>query len=384
MIASSDPNILKLDTRLDSALQLIADKVLSGQRITPSEGIYLYEHGSLGFLGTLANHVREKKNGQYVYFNHNFHVEPTNVCVYTCAFCSYSRLIKQRHEGWELSVEQILDIIKKYDGQPVTEVHITGGVVPKQDLAFYKELFERIREHRPDLHIKALTPVEFHYIFKKAKVTYEEGLKILADAGLGSLPGGGAEIFDTQIRDQIAGGKCSAEEWLTLHKIWHQMGRYSNATMLYGHIETYAHRIDHMERLRQLQDETGGFNAFIPLKFRNKENQMSHVPEVSVVEDLRNYAMARIYLDNFQHIKAYWAMIGRNTAQLSLNFGTDDLDGTIDDTTKIYSMAGAEEQNPKLSTEELVQLIKGAGRIPVQRDTLYHIVKEYTTQNTTV
>lgn len=384
MIASSDPNILKLDTRLDSALQLIADKVLSGQRITPSEGIYLFEHGSLGFLGTLANHVREKKNGQYVYFNHNFHVEPTNVCVYTCAFCSYSRLIKQRHEGWELSVEQILDIIKKYDGQPVTEVHITGGVVPKQDLAFYKELFERIREHRPDLHIKALTPVEFHYIFKKAKVTYEEGLKILADAGLGSLPGGGAEIFDTQIRDQIAGGKCSAEEWLTLHKIWHQMGRYSNATMLYGHIETYAHRIDHMERLRQLQDETGGFNAFIPLKFRNKENQMSHVPEVSVVEDLRNYAMARIYLDNFQHIKAYWAMIGRNTAQLSLNFGTDDLDGTIDDTTKIYSMAGAEEQNPKLSTEELVQLIKGAGRIPVQRDTLYHIVKEYTTQNTTV
>ena len=384
MIASTDPNILKLDTRLDSALQLIADKVLSGQRITPSEGIYLYEHGSLGFLGTLANHVREKKNGQYVYFNHNFHVEPTNVCVYTCAFCSYSRLIKQRHEGWELSVEQILDIIKKYDGQPVTEVHITGGVVPKQDLAFYKELFERIREHRPDLHIKALTPVEFHYIFKKAKVTYEEGLKILADAGLGSLPGGGAEIFDTQIRDQIAGGKCSAEEWLTLHKIWHQMGRYSNATMLYGHIETYAHRIDHMERLRQLQDETGGFNAFIPLKFRNKENQMSHVPEVSVVEDLRNYAMARIYLDNFQHIKAYWAMIGRNTAQLSLNFGTDDLDGTIDDTTKIYSMAGAEEQNPKLSTDELVQLIKGAGRIPVQRDTLYHIVKEYTTQNTTV
>jgi aminodeoxyfutalosine synthase len=380
MIASSDPSILDLDTKLDAALKLIAEKVLSGQRISPAEGIYLYEHGSLGFLGTLANHIREKKNGQYVYFNHNFHVEPTNVCVYTCAFCSYSRLIKQRHEGWELSVEQILDSIKKYDGQPVTEVHITGGVVPKQDLTFYKELFERIRTHRPDLHIKALTPVEFHYIFKKAKVSYEEGLKILAEAGLGSLPGGGAEIFDAQIRDQIAGGKCSAEEWLTLHKIWHQMGRYSNATMLYGHIETYAHRIDHMERLRQLQDETGGFNAFIPLKFRNKENQMSHVPEVSVVEDLRNYAMARIYLDNFQHIKAYWAMIGRNTAQLSLNFGTDDLDGTIDDTTKIYSMAGAEEQNPKLSTDELVQLIKGAGRTPVQRDTLYNIVKEYTTQ----
>jgi len=377
MISHSDPSLLLADKHLSNELKQLAEKVFSGVRITPEEGIFLYQHGSLGYLGTLANFVREKKNGNHVYFNHNFHVEPTNVCVYTCAFCSYSRLIKQRHEGWELSVDQIMDIIKRYDDQPVTEVHITGGVVPKQDLSFYKELFERIKLHRSDLHIKALTPVEFHYIFKKAKVSYEEGLKILAEAGLGSLPGGGAEIFDTAIRDQIAGGKCTADEWLSIHKIWHHMGRYSNATMLYGHIETFAHRIDHMERLRQLQDETGGFNAFIPLKFRNKENQMSHVSEVSVIEDLRNYAMARIYLDNFAHIKAYWAMIGRHTAQLSLNFGTDDLDGTIDDTTKIYSMAGAEEQNPKLSSDELIHLIQAAGRTPVQRDTLYNTVKLY-------
>lgn len=358
-------------------LKTIAAKVFAGERISFEEGVKLYEEAELGFLGVLANFVREKKSGKKVFFNHNFHVEPTNVCVYSCAFCSYSRLIKNREDGWELSVDQMLNIIKGYDGQDVTEVHITGGVVPKQDLAFYKELFEKIKAHRPSLHIKALTPVEFHYIFKKAKVSYEEGLKILHMAGLDSLPGGGAEIFDKDIRDQIAGGKCSTEEWLSIHEIWHNMGLHSNATMLYGQIETYAHRIDHMERLRQLQDRTNGFNAFIPLKFRNKGNEMSHVPEVSVIEDLRNYAMARIYLDNFPHIKAYWAMIGRNTAQLSLNFGADDLDGTIDDTTKIYSMAGSEEQTPKMSTQELVELIAAVGKVPVQRDTLYNVVKEY-------
>lgn len=358
-------------------LKKIAHKVFNGERISVSEGLILYREAELAFLGVLANFVREKKNGNKVYFNHNFHVEPTNVCVYSCAFCSYSRLIKNREDGWELSVDQIMHIIKSYDNQDVTEVHITGGVVPKQDLNFYTELFKRIKAHRPSLHIKALTPVEFHYIFKKAKVSYEEGLKLMQEAGLNSLPGGGAEIFDKDIRDKIAGGKCTSEEWLSIHEIWHNMGNQSNATMLYGHIESFEHRIDHMERLRQLQDKTNGFNAFIPLKFRNKDNEMAHVPEVSVIEDLRNYAIARIYLDNFPHIKAYWAMIGRSTAQLSLNFGTDDLDGTIDDTTKIYSMAGSEEQNPKLSTNELVNLIQSVGRTAVQRDTLYNVVKTY-------
>lgn len=372
----SSPQIL-LETNVSPSLKKIAEKVFSGERISFDEGVLLYKEADLGFAGSLANFIREKKNGNYVYFNHNFHVEPTNICVYSCSFCSYSRLIKHREQGWELSVDQIMDIIKKYDDQPVTEVHITGGVVPKQDLAFYTELFSRIKQHRPSLHVKALTPVEYHYIFKKAKLSYEDGMKAMKDAGLDSMPGGGAEIFDKEIRDQIAGGKCSAEEWLSIHEVWHNLGGHSNATMLYGHIESFEHRVDHMERLRQLQDKTNGFNAFIPLKFRNKENQMAHVPEVNVIEDLRNYAISRIYLDNFPHIKAYWAMIGRNTAQLSLNFGTDDLDGTIDDTTKIYSMAGAEEQNPKLTTTELVALIKQVGRTPVERDTLYNIVKQH-------
>lgn len=377
MINLESPKEIIHHSLVSPTLKKIADKVIGGERISFDEGVTLYKEGSLSFLGTLANFVREKKSGDKVFFNRNFHVEPTNICVYSCAFCSYSRLIKQREQGWELSVDQILDIIKKYDGQPVTEVHITGGVVPKQDFAYYTELFRRIKQHRPDLHIKALTPVEYHYIFKKAKMSYEEGMKAMMEAGLDSMPGGGAEIFDKDIRDKIAGGKCSAEEWLEIHEVWHKLGRHSNATMLYGHIETFEHRVDHMERLRQLQDKTNGFNAFIPLKFRNKENQMSDVPEVSVIEDLRNYAVARIYLDNFPHIKAYWAMIGRNTAQLALNFGADDLDGTIDDTTKIYSMAGAEEQSPKLTTQQLVELIKGVGKRPVERDTLYGIVKDY-------
>lgn len=199
----------------------------------------------------------------------------------------------------------------------------------------------------------------------------------MKESGLQSMPGGGAEIFHPEIRDQIAGGKCTGDQWLRIHEIWHELGMRSNATMLYGHIEEFKHRVDHMEQLRQLQDKTGGFQTFIPLKFRNQNNEMSHLPEVSAVEDLRNYAIARIYMDNFEHIKAYWPMIGRTTAQLSLAFGVDDIDGTIDDTTKIYSMAGSEEQNPALSTEELVQLIKAVGRHPIERGTLYNVVQDY-------
>jgi aminodeoxyfutalosine synthase len=364
-------------SNLSKELKLIAEKVFKNERITQEEGLYLYENAELSYLGILAGHIKKKKSGDFVFFNRNFHVEPTNVCVYTCSFCAYSRLIKNREEGWELSIDQILDIIKKYDEKDVTEVHITGGVIPKQNFDFYTQLFKSIKTHRPGLHIKALTPVEYHYIFKKAKLSYEEGMQKMKDAGLDSMPGGGAEIFHPEIRDKIAGGKCSAEEWLSIHEIWHNMGMHSNATMLYGHIENYFHRIDHLERLRILQDKTNGFNCFIPLKFRNKNNEMSNVPEVSVIEDLRNYAISRIYLDNFPHIKSYWAMIGRSTAQLSLQFGVDDMDGTIDDTTKIYSMAGAEEQNPKLTTQQLTDLIKQAGKIPVERDTLYNNVKVY-------
>ncbi|HHJ51138.1 MAG TPA: aminofutalosine synthase MqnE [Phaeodactylibacter sp.] len=365
------------DQRLSADLRAIAEKVASDRRITPEEGLTLYEKAEPAYLAVLANHLREQRHGNSTYFNRNFHLEPTNVCLYTCAFCSYSRKYKKREEGWEYSMDELMEMIRKYDDQPVTEVHIVGGVMPQYDFAFYTELFRRIRRHRPDLHIKALTPVEYHYIFKKAKLSYEEGMAAMKEAGLDSMPGGGAEIFDDKIRDQIAGGKCSAEEWLSIHRIWHGLGMRSNATMLYGHIEQFHHRIDHLERLRQLQDETGGFQTFIPLKFRNQNNEMSHLPEVSVVEDLRNYAISRIYLDNFDHIKAYWPMIGRETARISLGFGVDDIDGTIDDTTKIYSMAGAEEQNPAMSTRELVELIRSAGREAVERDSLYNIIKDY-------
>lgn len=377
MNAEISLQILLEDISLAEDLKGIAQKVQNGDRITFDEGVLLYEKAELPYLGLLANYVREKRHGDKTYFNRNFHIEPTNLCVYDCKFCSYSRLIKERSEGWEFTMEDMLDIVRKYDGQPVTEVHIVGGVLPQYDLKFYSELFTAIKQHRPELHVKALTPVEYHYIFKKAKIDYATGMKLMKEAGLESIPGGGAEIFDPEIRELIAKDKCTGEQWLQIHEEWHKLGMRSNATMLYGHIEQYKHRVDHMEKLRALQDKTGGFQTFIPLKFRNQDNQMSHVPEVSVIEDLRNYAISRIYLDNFDHIKAYWAMISRNTAQLSLNFGVDDIDGTLDDTTKIYSMAGAEEQNPAMSTRELVELIRQAGRHPIERDTLYEVITDF-------
>ncbi len=359
------------------ALQNIAEKVYNSERLTEEEGLLLFQKGSLAFVGSLANQVKEKLHGDAVFFNRNFHIEPTNVCVFSCNFCSYSRLYAHREEGWELTVDDMLNIVKRYDGQPVTEVHIVGGVHPKMNLSFFADLLKKIKEHRPGLHIKAFTAVELDYMFRKAKLSVEEGVQVLKEAGLNSIPGGGAEIFATEIRRKICADKVDAEGWLKIHETVHKAGLHSNATMLYGHIEKYEHRIDHMSRLRQLQDKTGGFNTFIPLKFRNGDNDMSHVPEASVVEDFRLYAIARIFMDNFPHLKAYWPMLGRKNAQLSLSFGVDDIDGTIDDTTKIYSMAGAEEQRPAMSTDELVALIKQVKRKPVERDTLYHVVKEY-------
>jgi aminodeoxyfutalosine synthase len=376
MLLDTKPS-LYLNSTLDEGLKKIAKKVFSKERITVEEGVYLFEHGELGFLGSLANHIRTERHGDFTYFNRNFHVEPTNICVFDCKFCSYSRLLKERQDGWELSADDIFSKVKEYDGKPVTEVHIVGGVHPKMGLMYFAELIKRIKNHRPDLHVKAFTAVELEYMCRKAKVTSEEGLRILKEHGQDSLPGGGAEIFDETIRAKICNDKCSSEEWLSIHEAAHKTGMPSNATMLYGHYETYAHRIDHMNRLRELQDKTGGFNTFIPLKFRNGNNQMSDVPEVSTLEDLKTYAVSRIFLDNFNHIKAYWPMIGRNTAQMSLNFGVNDIDGTIDDSTKIYSMAGAEEQNPNLSTEELCKLIENIGRHPIERGTLYNVINDY-------
>lgn len=366
-----------LEHHIPKGLRNITSKVVNNIRITNDEALLLYQKGEIGFLGALANTIREKRFGNKTFFNRNFHIEPTNVCVYSCKFCSYSRLYKHREDGWELSVDDMLNIVKKYDGIPVTEVHIVGGVHPKLNLDFFCDLLQKIKAHRPDLHLKGFTAVELDYMFKKAKLSPKEGLQKLKDAGLQSLPGGGAEIFAADIRKQICEDKVDAKGWLEIHKAAHEIGMHTNATMLYGHVESYEHRIDHMSQLRDLQDETNGFNCFIPLKFRNKDNEMSHILEASLVEDIKAYSMARIYLDNIPHLKAYWPMLGRNNAQLMLNFGVDDLDGTIDDSTKIYSMAGSEESNPSLSTEQICQLIIDAKRVPVERDTLYNEIKTY-------
>jgi aminodeoxyfutalosine synthase len=361
----------------DNLLQKIGNKVIHNERISFEEGVYLFEKASLPYVGALANWKRESLHGDTTYFNKNFHIEPTNVCVFSCKFCSYSKLYAHKEEGWELTIDQMMDIVKSYDGKPVTEVHIVGGVHPKLTLEFFISLLKAIKAHRPELHIKGFTPVELDYMFRKANLSTEEGMKRAHEAGLDSLPGGGAEIFHPDIRNIICADKATGDEWLHIHRTAHNLGMHSNATLLYGHIEKAEHRIDHMERLRQLQDETKGFNTFIPLKFRNKDNDMNDVPESTMANDLKMYAISRLYLDNFPHVKAYWPMLGREIAQLTLSYGVNDIDGTIDDTTKIYSMAGSEEQNPVMTTEELVRLIKQAHRKPVERGTLYNVIQDY-------
>lgn len=363
----------------DNTLLGIAEKVFSNKRITSKEGLYLYKNAEIGYLGTLANYIREQRHGNKTYFNKNFHIEPTNICVFDCKFCAYSKFLREKEDfdAWEMSEEDIYEAIKAYDGNDITEVHIVGGVHPKMGLEYFKNLIENIKAIRSDLHVKAFTAVELDYMCKKAKVSYEEGLQILKDAGQGSLPGGGAEIFDNDIREQICKDKCTSEEWLEMHEAAHNVGMPSNATILYGHIEKPEHLIDHMNRLRELQDKTSGFNAFIPLKFRNGNNQMSDIGEVSIIEDLKMYAISRIFLDNFNHIKAYWPMIGRKTTQLLLSFGVNDIDGTVDDSTKIYTMAGAEEQKPVMTTEQMIALIKEVNRQPIERDSVYNEIRDY-------
>lgn len=358
----------------DNQLNTIAKKVLSGERINLEEGVYLYDNADLSLLGYLANSVRESKNGNNTFFNKNLHIEPTNSCVYSCKFCSYYK--KKDEEGWEYSPEQIVDMVRNAD-KDITEVHIVGGVHPKWDVHYYGEIFKKIKAIRPEIHIKAFTAVEISYISKRTGMSIREGLEALKNYGLDSIPGGGAEIFDEEIRKQICGQKDTAEQWLLVHQTAHELGIPSNATNIYGHIENTWHRVEHMNRLRDLQDKTHGFNVFIPLKFKNKNNELSYLNEVSIIEDVKMYAMARIYLDNFPHIKAYWPMIGRDISQLLLSFGVDDFDGTINDSTKIYSRAGSDEHNPSMTTEQMVELIKSSGRKPIERDSVYNILKEY-------
>lgn len=361
---------------LTKELVNISKKIENKERISDEEALFLLENASLALLGSLANQIRERLHGDKTYFNKNIHIEPTNICVFDCKFCSYSRLLREKEQGWKHSEKEMIDMLNNAP-KDITEVHIVGGVHPKMGLDFFANLIKKIKKLRPQIHVKAFTAVELEYICRKAKVSYKEGLQILKDAGQDSLPGGGAEIFDEKVRKEICEDKCSSAQWLEIHEAAHSLGMPSNATMLYGHIEKHKHIIDHMSRLRNLQDKTGGFNTFIPLKFRNKNNQMSHINEASVIEDMRIYAIARIYLDNFKHLKAYWPMIGKQSAQTLLAFGVNDIDGTIDDTTKIYSMAGAEDQNPKMTTEEIVHLIKQVKRQPIERDTLYNTIKDF-------
>ena len=354
----------------------IAEKVISGERIAVEEGVILFEQGTLPYLSVLADLVCRRNNSNEVYFNRNFHVEPTNICVNHCAFCSYRRR-KGQEGSWEYSIEEMMDKINSYSNSGATEVHIVGGVHPDRDVYFYTELLIKIKKTYPALLIKAFTAVEIEAMCRFASVSVEQGLKLLIAAGLDSMPGGGAEIFDETLRSKICPDKTGSEDWLMIHRTAHHLGIPTNSTMLYGLIESYGHRIDHLNRLRKLQDATHGFNAFIPLKFKHYNNSFSHIRETTTVEDLKNYAVSRIFLDNIPHLKAYWPMIGKPVAQLSLAFGVDDLDGTIDDSTRIYSMAGSDEQNPSASTTELITMIRGAGRIPVERDTVYNRIREY-------
>ncbi|MFN8208158.1 MAG: CofH family radical SAM protein [Bacteroidales bacterium] len=348
-------------------------KILDHQRISLEEGLVLFNEADLSLTLSLANHIRTRKNQQIAWYNRNIHVEPTNLCVRQCKFCSYYR--KEGEEGaWNLSADEIIARIAEHPD--ITEVHITGGLHPDKNLDWYCKLVARIRNQFPQLHIKALTAEELDYLFRKARVLPEAGLQQLKAAGLGSLPGGGAEIFHPVIREQVCPEKITGKQWLDMHELAHKAGIFSNATMLFGHIEKPVHRLDHMLHLRELQDRTGGFNAFIPLMYRSSHNELSSRGETGFTDVMRTYAVARIFLDNFTHIKAYWPMLGKEKASLLLSFGADDLDGTIHDSTRIYSMAGAEEKSPHMDSHQIRDLILQSGFQPVERNSLYQALHE--------
>lgn len=350
---------------------VIADKVLAGGRISPVEALVLWNEAPLSLLGLLAVGIKRKKSGDMVYYNRNFHIEPTNICIFNCRFCSYRKLASDP-DAWYYTPEQIEELARARKDSGVTEVHIVGGVHPDHDIHHYADMIKRVKAILPEVSVKAYTAIELAYMIEKAGMTFSEGLQYLKEAGMDAIPGGGAEIFDEELRSRICPEKGSSDTWLALHRAAHEEGIRSNATMLYGHVETVEQRVDHLDRLRRLQDETGGFDAFIPLKFRRAGNLLGEeTPEVPVTEDMRTLAMSRIFLDNIPHIKAYWVMYGKETAEMALSFGADDMDGTIDDSTKIYSMAGA-QQKPTLTAEDMKSMAAAAGMRAVERDTFYN------------
>jgi aminodeoxyfutalosine synthase len=354
-----------------SRLAAIRDKVEAGQRLSFDDGVFLYESGDVFTLAELANLVRERKNGNYAYYNVNTHINPTNVCVYRCIFCAFRADLKSP-KGYVMTDEQILERAAEADAKGATELHIVGGLHHQLPYEWYLNVVRIIHQAYARLHLKAYTAVEWHWFAELTDRPTKEILAEFKEAGLGSLPGGGAEIFHAEVRDKICEHKADAAAWIRIHREAHQLGLRSNATMLYGHIEEDRHRIDHLIRLRELQDETGGFQTFIPLAFHPDNTGLAHITKPSGLMDLKTMAISRLMLDNFPHIKAYWIMLGIKTAQVALSFGADDIDGTVVH-EKIYHDAGSDSPQ-ELTVAEIRRLITEAGRIPVERDTLYHEV----------
>jgi aminodeoxyfutalosine synthase len=355
----------------------LRDKVLEGQRLDEAEALRLFHSPDLAALGALANHVREARHGDRAFYNRNVHLNFTNVCVASCKFCSFARPDdRTASQGYTMSLGESVESVLERKGSGITEVHIVNGLHPDLPWSHYLEVVRRIRQGWPELHIKAYTAVEIHFFARHFGMSYEQVLRELLAAGLTTLPGGGAEIFAPRVRRKLCDDKATADEWLEVHRVAHRLGVKSNATMLYGTIETLEERIDHMARLRRLQDQTRGFQVFIPLAFHPEHNMIGKAfPKPTGIDGLRTYAVARLFLDNFDHLKAYWIMIGERLAQTALSFGVDDLDGTVQE-ERIYHMAGA--QTPQGLTEAgLHRLIRQAGRVPVERDSLYHVLRDH-------
>ena len=359
-----------------SSFSEIREKVRSAETLSFEDGVALYQHRNLMELGALANEVRERMHGDRTYFNRNLHINATNVCEASCRFCSFARLQPGDPAAYTMTLEEAWGKLRARvaANDPITEIHIVNGLHPGLSFDYYTDLLAGLKRIQPGIHLKAFTAVEIFYFAKKFGMSIEAVLQALRAAGLDSLPGGGAEIFAPRVRKKICDDKCTGDEWLEVHRTAHQLGLRSNCTMLYGTIETLEERVDHMLQLRALQAETGGFQTFIPLAFHPDNNALMKLPGPTGVEDLRTYAVSRLVVDNIPHLKAYWIMLGVKTAQSALWFGADDLDGTVQE-EKIYHMAGAETPQA-MSPNEIVRIIRNAGRTPVERDTLYNVVAE--------
>lgn len=357
------------------SLDAIRDKLCARERLSFDDGVALFRHPDVVAVGQLANEVREGLHGDRTYFNRNMRIEVTNVCVASCLFCSFAKLEEGAPGAHTMTLEEAWGELEARLGDPPAEIHIVNGLHPGLPFGYYEELLAGFKRIKPDIHMKCFTAVEIHFFATHYGMTYLEVLERLRRAGLDSLPGGGAEIFHPEVRSRIAHDKATAEEYLEVHRVAHRIGMKTNSTMLYGHIETFEHRVDHLLRLRALQDETSGLQAFIPLAFHPEGNGMRNLPAPTAVDALRTVAVSRLLLDNVPHVKAYWVSMTPEVAQIALRFGADDLDGTIVHET-IYRAAGSRSPSG-LTVENLVRLIQEAGRIPVERDTFYKVVREY-------